>query len=108
MNWQKEKICEDIRNNKQYHAKAGRLIAINNHEEAFVDKGEVYISVESLKCGQTEFTMGEIVDLAMHGQRAIVFTVGKKYYELVPEKGDNALKFFLYYEEYKNNVKRKA
>ena len=36
--------------------------------------------------------------MAMHGQRAIVFTAGKQYYELMPSKEANALKFYLYYE----------
>ena len=60
---------------------------------------------ESLRCGGVEIPMASVTDLAMHGQRALVFTADKQYYELLPAKGSNSFKFFLYYDQVKNKKK---
>ena len=54
----------------------------------------------SLICGDTEIPLTEISDMSIHGRRALVFTAQKQYYELVPSKEANALKFLWLYEEY--------
>jgi hypothetical protein len=36
--------------------------------------------------------------MAMHGKRALVFSVGDAYYELIPSDGVSALKFWLYHQ----------
>ena len=40
----------------------------------------------------------------MHGKRAIVFTVHKDYYELIPSSEANALKFMLLYQAYQKKA----
>lgn len=96
--WQKERLAEDVRQGKIYSASNAVLKRLENHEEVLVTEGTVELSNETLRCGDWEVPMEKITDLAMHGQRAVVFTAEKQYYELIPAAGSNALKFFLYYD----------
>ncbi len=96
--WQKQEIRKDIENGVVYTAGFGIVKTVKNHEETPVSEGEIHISAEEIVCGELKVQMSDITDLAMHGQRAIVFSVNKDYYELIPEEGNNSLKFFLYYE----------
>lgn len=103
--WQNECLAEDVVNGAVYEAPKARLSVLNGTEEIFVSEGTLQMSRELLRCGIWEMPMTNITDLAMHGQRAIVFTAEKRYYELIPEQGSNALKFFLYYNKCKERVK---
>ena len=67
-------------------------------------QGPLSLSPNSLICGDLEFPLREISDLAMHGKRAIVFTVHKDYYELIPSSEANALKFMLLYKAYQKKA----
>ncbi len=96
--WQKQEIRKDIENGVVYTSGFGTVKTVKNHEETPVSEGEIHISAEEIVCGELKVQMSDITDLAMHGQRAIVFSVNKDYYELIPEEGNNSLKFFLYYE----------
>ena len=40
----------------------------------------------------------------MFGQKNLVFTANKTYYQLTPAEGANCLKFLLYYETYKRTA----
>ena len=71
-------------------------------------EGVLEMSDELLRCGDWQVPMSKITDLAMHGQRAIVFTAEKQYYELIPEQGSNALKYMLYYTQYKQQKNAKV
>lgn len=102
--WQKQCVKEDVENGQEYLAAGGQLSTISNHVETKLDEGAVMMSPESLKCGNTEIFMSEILDLAMHGKRAIVFSTNEKYYELIPQEGVNSLKFFLYFTECKQKA----
>ena len=42
--------------------------------------------------------------MAMHGQKAIVFSRGREYYEIIVPDKTCALKFLLYFRECKNNL----
>lgn len=106
--WQKERICEDVANGVVYEAPMATLSTVKDHLEMPVTKGAMSISGDVLRCGEMEFALSDISDLAMHGQRAIVFTADKTYYELIPEQGTNALKFFLFYMECKNRLQTMA
>lgn len=99
--WQKEKAREDVTANTVYSSPTATLASISNHVETLMDQGKLTMSTECIKCGNTEIAMKEILDVAMHGRRALVFSTNEKYYELIPEKGSNVLKYFLYFEEYK-------
>lgn len=106
--WQEGKLAEDVRCGAVYEAAKARLCTLTDGEEVFVAEGAVQMSNDMLRCGNWEVPMSQITDLAMHGQRAIVFTAGKQYYEMIPEKGSNALKFMLYYVENKQLEKTKS
>lgn len=98
--WQTEQIRKDIQEEVVYSAREGTLSTVKDHKEEFVTKGELTISAEGLTCGDFNVALTEISEMAMHGQRAIVFTAGKQYYELIPSEEANALKFYLYYTEW--------
>ena len=106
--WQEGRLVEDVRDGVVYEATKARLCALNGQEEVFVAEGALQMSNDVLRCGEWEMPMSQITDLAMHGQRAIVFTAEKQYYELIPEQGSNALKFMLYYTEYKQYKNTKS
>jgi len=103
--WQKQMVLADIQSGVEYTAPAGTLAVVSGHAESIMDGGEVVMSGSSLRCGKTEVVMSEINDLAMHGQRTLVFSSNRIYYELRVETGSNALKFFLYYCGCKNKLK---
>ena len=79
--------------------------SIQIQEEILLAQAEAAINRQTLSCGDQEFALSDIADLAMHGQRALVFTADKQYYELLPAKGSNSFKFFLYYDQVKNKKK---
>lgn len=106
--WQNERVKEDVLCNAVYEARHATLRVLRGEEEGIVAEGSVEMSSELLRCGDWEMPMERITDLAMHGQRAIVFTAEKQYYELVPEKGSNALKFMLYYQQCKQRKQSKV
>ena len=105
--WQRERLAEDAAAGLAYTAAHGVLHRLEDHQEFFVTEGAVRMDGESLCCGDAEIPVDSITDLAMHGQRALVFTANKQYYELVPAKGSNSFKFFLYYDHVKNKKKLK-
>ena len=100
--WQRERLAEDAENGVAYTAAHGVLHRLEDHQEFFVTEGAVSMDSEVLRCGGFEVPVSSITDLAMHGQRALVFTANKQYYELVPAKGSNSFKFFLYYDQVKS------
>ena len=106
--WQKERVDTDLLEGRAYTAPSGKLVTVVKHEAQFVTSGEVCMTEETFSVGERSFCMEEIGDLAMHGQHAIVFTVGKEYFELVPESSSNALKFYLYYTASKKKEKVKV
>ena len=98
--WQKEQVAKDVKENIPYTAKEAVLSTVREHQEETVTTGELVLSKDGLVCGDFSVPLTDISELAMHGQRAIVFTAGKQYFELIPEKKSNAYKFFLYYLEW--------
>lgn len=98
--WQAGQIAEDVRENVAYTAKGATISTVKDHEEELVTSGELILSGEGLICGDFKVALADVSEIAMHGQRAIVFTAGKQYYELIPSKEANALKFYLYCSEW--------
>lgn len=98
--WQKQQITNHVRENVTYTAKEATLSTVKEHKEELVTKGELTLSKDGLVCGEFKVALSDISEIATHGQRAIVFTVGKQYYELLPSKEANALKFYLYCVEW--------
>ena len=105
--WQMEQVRKDIQDGVVYSATEGVLSTVKDHKEELVTKGALTISTEGLTCGDFKAALSDISEIAMHGQRAIVFTAGKQYYELIPSEEANALRFYLYYMEWNNQKSMK-
>lgn len=99
--WQKEQVALDAEENRAYTTDYAELIAIENHTETPIAAGPLYLDGAILRCGDREFPMDSVSELAMHGRRAIVFTAGKDYFELLPREGTNSIKYFLYFNALK-------
>ncbi|MBR3988192.1 MAG: 1-acyl-sn-glycerol-3-phosphate acyltransferase [Clostridia bacterium] len=100
--WQKTEICNDALNGKEYFTENVSVSTVRNHIETQLTTGRFSMTKDSIKCGSVNISMADISDLAMHGQNALVFSVGKEYYEAITPKETNALKFMLYYQAVKN------
>ena len=96
--WQKERVREDIAGGTAYTAPGAALAVIEKHSETPLTSGPLSLTGEELRCGDFSVPFCDIQDLAMFGQKNLVFTAGKTYYQLTPGEGANCLKFLLYYE----------
>jgi hypothetical protein len=96
--WQKEITARDAAQGMTYKARFGKLARLSNHSSEVAAQGEVSMDRESFRCGDFVMPLSAIVNLAMHGQRNLVFTADGAYYECKITDG-NALQFFLYYRE---------
>lgn len=103
--WQKSRLPEDAAADFAYTAPHATLTTVKDHQEQPVTEGPVSLSSEGLRCGDHIFPLDTIQDLAMRGQRAILFTANKTYYELIPDTGTNAYKFHLYYNALRDQLK---
>ena len=99
--WQCQQIAADVAQGKPYAARCGLLRTVENHESRDLDQGGITMSPEFLRCGNFQVEMDRVTELAMHGQRNLVFTADGKYYEIKVAEGGNALKFHLYFQELK-------
>lgn len=106
--WQKTQVSVDMEAGEIYTSPEATLSTITDHQETLVAQGALSISTQALKCGDTEILLKDISDMAIHGRHTLVFTAGKHYYELKPARNTNALKFLLYYEEYKKQSIKKV
>lgn len=106
--WQKTVVARDLEEDRTYSAENATLIQVEKQQEILLAQGSAAISREKLTCGDQSFALSEIADLAMHGQRSLVFTVKGKYYELKAERGNNMLKFLLFFDSCKEQQKEKV
>ncbi len=106
--WQKQKLREHMEQGGVLTAPHAVLNTVRQHVESVVTDGPVTMTPDALCCGDMTLPMEEIYDMAMHGQRALVFTAGKTYYELIVDEHTNTLKFFLLYQLCKERVPEKA
>ena len=102
--WQKARTDEDVLSGKAYTAGFGILKSIAKKQESVADRGYISMDPTTLTCGDTSFPLSDIGDLAIHGRNALVFSVGRTYYELIPDEGFNALKFMIYFQAVKRNA----
>lgn len=102
--WQKTQLEDHVAAGISYTAGDATLYTVKSHDQQVVTTGPVVMDRELLRCGELEFPMDCITDLSIHGQRAIVFTANKVYYEMIVAEGANALKFMLYYNCCKNRA----
>ena len=104
--WQKELVKETVKSGGSYSAPMGRLVTVSQSVESLVAEGPVTLSGEKLTCGDHHISTEEILDLEMHGRRALVFSTKDAYYELKPSEEVSSVKFKMFYEAYKaQNVK---
>ena len=99
--WQNKKVEEHVAEDAVYTAEHAILSVLKQQEETLLTEGPVTFSKKSVTCGDVSIPMESITDFAMHGRRAVVFTADKTYYEMIPSKGSNSLKFLLYFNEYR-------
>ncbi|MBP3700955.1 MAG: 1-acyl-sn-glycerol-3-phosphate acyltransferase [Lachnospiraceae bacterium] len=99
--WQRRQVAEDAAAGMAYTAGDGTLSMVKKQQETLVAQGEIRMTPETLRCGDREIAMADISDMAITGRRALVFTAGKMYYEMIPAQGFNAIKFLYYYESVK-------
>ena len=102
--WQQEEVTKDAAKNEVYTSVDGQLIVIDKHVETICSQGPIRLSPEEIVCGDMSIPLTSIIDLTMHGRRAIVFSTKDRYYELLPSKESNVLKFQLLYNAYKNKT----
>ena len=96
--WQKEITARNVAEGMTYHAGYGQLSMVSDHSSEPLSRGEVVMDHGMLRCGDFVIPMNTIANLAMHGQRNLVFTAEGVYHECKITQG-NALQFFLYYRE---------
>lgn len=99
--WQKGIVLEDAAKDAVYTAETGQLVQIENHIETAVTEGKITLSREKFTCGELEFPMDDIEELAIHSRSCIVFTYNKQYYELRSPERINVYKLTLLYNAYK-------
>ena len=96
--WQKTKVDEDVAAGRPYTAAEGTLSSIKKQQETLVAQGPVEMTPDTLRCGETEIALTDIVDMAITGRHAIVFMARKVYYEMIPAAGFNSIQFLYYYQ----------
>jgi len=95
--WQLEQVRRDAAEDKTYSAENVALLRIDNHTETPLCTGLLSLGPDGIAIGDHRFALSDIIDLAMHGRQAIVFSCGRQYYELIPSEPVNMLKFHLLY-----------
>ncbi len=101
--WQKDEIAKHA-GSVTYTSPAVTLIKVENHVETPLYTGTVTMTAEKLTCGDYEFNVADLMDLAMHGRHALVFSTNEGYYEIIVENGGNALKYQLLFNVLKKSV----
>lgn len=105
--WQQSMVEQDAAEGAVYTAKYGCLSSIGKETSTVVDRGEVSLSPNTLRCGNTEIPTAGIPDIAIHGRHELVFSANDQYFEVHIPDG-NAVKFLLYFRECKKLVKNKV
>lgn len=106
--WQQKAVAEDAAKGTAYSIPTAALIRVDNHIETPVCEGPLTLDAEALTCGDRSFPLKQIKDMAMHGRHAIVFSTSEGYFELLPGKEYNALKFHMLYEAYRRLPKEET
>lgn len=96
--WQKTRIDEDVAAGRPYTVAEGTLSSIKKQQETLVAQGSIKMTPDTLRCGDMEIAMKDIVDMAITGRHAIVFMARKVYYEMIPAAGFNSIQFLYYYQ----------
>ena len=95
--WLEKSALEDIEKGVEYSLDNVDLFKVDEHNSSHLLNGNFKISPTAITSGEKEFPLADISDLAMHGQKAIVFTCSRDYYEAVIPDNSCALKFLMYF-----------
>lgn len=104
-NWQKQQVELDVKNNVTYDITNATISGIDKHIKTPITNGIVTINNTSIICNDFEMILTDITDMAIYGKNGIVFTANGKYYEILPDKKLNSIKFLYYYKEYLKQFK---
>lgn len=99
--WQKSQVRRHAEEGRVYTVTSAKLSTVTRHREELLYEGPVTLGPAGLVCGERRFRPEEILDLAMHGRSAVVFSTKDGYYELIPAEGCNGLKLHLLYQAMK-------
>ncbi len=102
--WQKQEVEKAVEEDVVYTALDGNLVTVVKSVESQVAQGAISLSREMLSCGEYQIPVQDIMDMEMHGKRALVFSTKDAYYELKPSEEASAYKFYLLYRAYKNSA----
>lgn len=99
--WQRKEIKKDVENNTNYTASHAVISIIqHNHSKNKYTEGVLSLNREYLICGDFKIPTSEISSMAIFGRHGLVFSAGRTYYEIIPDKNFSALKFLLYFNSY--------
>ena len=102
--WQRKELEKLAEQNISLSCSEAVLQTVANHVETIVAYGVVTLSRSGLSCGDVTIPLDDIVDMALHGRRNLVFSTTDNYYELRPAKGQNGLKLLWLYQCYKEQA----
>ncbi len=95
--WQKSEVEAAARRGDTYAMESATLWQVGDGDAVQVESGRAELSRDGLYVGNKHFSLEAIDDMAFHGRRVVVFSVGKEYYELKPADGVSAVKFPMLY-----------
>lgn len=99
--WQRQQLQQLVAEQGTLSADKVTVRTVENHVETELPGGRLTMDRKNLCWGETKLPMERISEMAMHGRHALVFTVGKVYYEILVPEESNTLKFLHFYEECK-------
>lgn len=106
--WQNSEIATNAKDKMVYTCPNATLSTLSiDHKKTLILEGKLSLSPKTLKCGDREFQIKDIVDLAIFGRHGIVFSHDNTYYEITPDKNYSAYKFVLYYKAIINKSTKK-
>lgn len=100
--WQREQTDRSAREGVCYEAAHACLYAVSRQQQELLAQGPVAMDKDALRCGEVTIELESITEMAMHGRHALVLSANKIYYELIPDKAYNTLKFLQLFEGYRN------
>ncbi len=99
--WQKEAVERLARNGESFKMDDAVLTLVEGDAQT-VESGAAAFGEDGFTMGGTHIPLCEIDAMAFHGKRKVVFSSGKKYFELAPADNINAVKFVWLYDAIKS------
>lgn len=102
--WEKKQLASSIIPKQQLVSTIGRLITVEGHEEHAVADGKVRLSKSGLYVDDWFVDLHDIQEMSMFGNKSMVFTANKEYYELTILDQSSALKFQMFWDGCKDEL----